>query len=464
MFKKSRIEQIFNFMKYFTVFILLNVAPFSFLAKAESSTSYELEYLQLDKFDRAVWRVFFTPNNTLEDIGTGFFIGTNHFITTLRVIIPLIHENKDILLSQKVNSSVLKIRKINRVLAVSILHDFALLEVKEDIGYYLNLRDHPPEPSENLFLPAYSYGSSEKIRKTGDILYADDHRYDFPADTFYMDVIRGTPVLDEQGQVVGVVSIGIDNILIAAKINHLKEFIAGNTGTKCLGSLVETEDCIIKEVDNIDSLSTPYTRYKMAEILYHLPQHDEDIAFEKKEASELFRLAALEKPERKISDGSYLSTVDGYIPAQFALAYIYENDMRTAEHLNKTEHLKRRAMQWYEKAAEQGYVFAQYNLAAMYYYAQKDVMTALHWLEKAAEQGHVPSQYRLARYYAYHADQGALLQQHFSRQAFHWFEKAVEQRHAPSLLALVNYSDTGNFNVKNKYSLSSKTDRRKTFL
>ena len=46
---------------------------------------------------------------------------------------------------------------------------------------------------------------------------------------------------------------------------------------------------------------------------------------------------------------------------------------------------------WFKKSAEQGYVEAQYNMGLMYHYGrgvEKDYIQALEWYEKAAEQGH----------------------------------------------------------------------------
>ena len=51
----------------------------------------------------------------------------------------------------------------------------------------------------------------------------------------------------------------------------------------------------------------------------------------------------------------------------------------------------KKAIEWYEKAAEQGDAEAQYNLGNMYYHGHGvDVnhKKAVEWFKKAAEQGH----------------------------------------------------------------------------
>ena len=50
----------------------------------------------------------------------------------------------------------------------------------------------------------------------------------------------------------------------------------------------------------------------------------------------------------------------------------------------------KKAIEWYEKAAEQGDAQAQYNLGSMYYNGQGvdvNYKKAFEWFEKAAKQG-----------------------------------------------------------------------------
>ena len=64
---------------------------------------------------------------------------------------------------------------------------------------------------------------------------------------------------------------------------------------------------------------------------------------------------------------------------------------------------KQKAFYWYTKAAEQGYLYAQYNLANMYYEkgngTKQDKQKAFYWYTKAAEQGYAEAQYNLAIMY-----------------------------------------------------------------
>ena len=188
-------------------------------------------------------------------------VGVNHFITNFHVINSLLHapypedvpQNRlenEIVLSQEGNSSVLKVK---RVLAVSALYDLVLFEMEEDVIDYLSPRENPPESSENLFLIAYLDGGVTKIRKTGDISYEGSKSYFFPVDHSDLGGASGSPVLDEQGLIVGVTFIGLENLLGAIKINYLKEFISGNIGLKCSGHN-SARVCIEEETQNLKEL------------------------------------------------------------------------------------------------------------------------------------------------------------------------------------------------------------------
>jgi len=82
-----------------------------------------------------------------------------------------------------------------------------------------------------------------------------------------------------------------------------------------------------------------------------------------------------------------------------------------------------KAVYWYTKSAEQGYLDAQYNLAELYYSGtgvKQNYKEAARWYEKAAEQGDPSSQFNLAVLYY----DGLGVDQDYS-QAIYWYEKAA---------------------------------------
>ena len=58
---------------------------------------------------------------------------------------------------------------------------------------------------------------------------------------------------------------------------------------------------------------------------------------------------------------------------------------------------EQKAVEWYKKAAEQGYASAQFNLAVCYENGtgvEKDEQEAVEWYKKAAEQGYASAQFK----------------------------------------------------------------------
>lgn len=93
-----------------------------------------------------------------------------------------------------------------------------------------------------------------------------------------------------------------------------------------------------------------------------------------------------------------------------------------------------RGVQVVEKAAIQGNVPAQYNLAEMYSsgnYIPKDDEEAVKWYRKAAAQGNIRAQYKLGNIYY---SGNYIPQDH--KQAFKWYRKAAEQGHGDSQVRL----------------------------
>jgi len=87
-----------------------------------------------------------------------------------------------------------------------------------------------------------------------------------------------------------------------------------------------------------------------------------------------------------------------------------------------------RALNWYRKAAEQGYALAQYNLGFLYevgYGVDLNYITAVEWYRKAAEQGHADAQNNLGWMY----ESGAGIDENDST-AVEWYCKAAEQGYA----------------------------------
>ena len=484
-------------MKYFTISILLssvffgcsvnkkvdNVTPQETFVQPDNSESpltLQEILVKLDSSKRAIWKIMLnfersliTPDSDKERVvnGTGFFIGTNHFITNFHIIDNLLNkdnrpgvlENKNIIdyivLSQKGRASVLRVKKI---LAVSALHDLALLETEESVENYLSLREDMPESNEIFFLPAsYPGGVFREIIKTGHIIYEDDLSYSFPINRSYLEGTSGSPVLDVRGQVVGVTFSGLENLLHAIKINHLKEFIMGNAGMKCSDLKSSgVKDCIKEEMEDLEGLAeegSAYAQYHLALMYYNnegTPQNFNRIFYWLEKAAERgyapaqYRLARLnyvyednerfydwtDSPHQMASLQHSLELLvkaaeQGYVPAQYELALIELFHYREREGFVDPAYLQQ-ALGWLKIIAKQGYAPAQYQLAYMYYSGREgidqDIKQAVYWLKKSARRGYAPAQNHLAFMYY----QGEGVNQDIKR-AVYWLKKATEQGYSP---------------------------------
>jgi TPR repeat protein len=111
----------------------------------------------------------------------------------------------------------------------------------------------------------------------------------------------------------------------------------------------------------------------------------------------------------------------GDVAAQFNLAVVYENGQGG---LAKDD---AQALPWYQKAADQGDAEAQYNLGVMFWHRRgglaPDGAQAVTWYRKAADQGDVDAQFNLG--VMYENGQGGFAKD--DAQALSWYQKAADQ-------------------------------------
>ncbi len=127
----------------------------------------------------------------------------------------------------------------------------------------------------------------------------------------------------------------------------------------------------------------------------------------------------LKKPEEWFQKAAN----QGHIPAQYHLARIYKGGLDGVV----TPDLEK-AVEWYTKAAEQGYAPAQSGLATMYREGKgvdQDLLKAFGLYHQAAVQGHAESQFVLGVMYARGEVGNPDLQE-----GAQWFQKAAEQGYA----------------------------------
>jgi TPR repeat protein len=175
----------------------------------------------------------------------------------------------------------------------------------------------------------------------------------------------------------------------------------------------------------------------------------------------------IEKDEIKAFEWFEKSANQEQSDAQNYLGYLYENDIEMQKDLKK-------AFYWYQKSAENGNKFAQYNLISYYlngwkideelieqendriqfglgyfYELQKDLEKSFYWYQKSAENGNKFAQYNLGLYY----QNGCGIEKD-EIEAFKWYEKSAEQ----------NNSDAQNYlGFFYKNGISIRKDLKKSF-
>ena len=128
----------------------------------------------------------------------------------------------------------------------------------------------------------------------------------------------------------------------------------------------------------------------------------------------------LKKPEEWFQKAAN----QGHVPAQYYLARTYEEGLGGV-----TPDLEK-ALEWYTKAAKPGYAPAQSRLATMYRKGKgvdQDLLKAFGLHHQAAAQGYAESQFALGVMYAY-----GEVGNPDSQEAFQWYQKAAKQGYAPA--------------------------------
>ena len=432
-------------MRFFIIFILFFLTYPSF---SEIPSEGIPEKVRSGK--KAVWKI--RNLNTLNQ-GTGFFTSPKRFVTNFHIIANLLDERsfRDILLSQEEISRKLKIK---RIIAVSALHDLAILETEQEVSNYLSLSGEAvPQQEENLYVIGYPKRSFQIMKKTGSFLYQDSQSYTIITNYSETFGASGSPLLNEQGQVSGVCTQGASNFLHTVKISHLRNLLEQKTGLVC--DNLNPKSCIKSEIENLKKLAKQ--GHAIAQLNLSVMYYNGEGVAKKlfqtywiKQAAKQghaiaqFNLGVMYNQGNRVIKNPFKAAywfekaaLQDHAIAQFNLGVMYYNGEGVIKDLSK-------AAYWFKKAALQsGYTEAQSNLGVMYYRGEgveKDLSKAAYWSEKAALQGHFEAQFNLAVLYY----KGEGVEKDLSKAAY-WSEKAALQGHfeAQFNLAVLYYKGEG---------------------
>ena len=358
---------------------------------------------------RAVWKIEDKSGN-----GTGFFIGPRTLVTNFHVIDDL-SSLEDMRITQEGTSRELRVKKL---VSVSIEKDLALLEIEESVSDYLILKEEELDSPEDLYVLAYPDGKFQKINQTGILKWNS-----FFSDKSDPHGASGSPVLDKNHNLVGITYMADYNMLSFIEIEDLKKFL-------------EDKDFLCKELNFkrcMKRVREDYLRYLQGE---KVPQDYYKIGVALRLGFQTYEELGVDENliQEQVKKWFEESSKQGYAPAQYNLAVIYNKGVGTEKDLEKSR-------EWFEESANQGHVMAQYKLAWMYYEGlgtEKDLEKSREWFEESANQGHVMAQYNLAVIY----NKGLGTAQDLGK-AREWFEESAKQDYAPAQYALAGMYSKG---------------------
>ena len=346
--------------------------------------------------------------------GTGFFISEKHFVTNLHVILAghaissadLIDESA-FYIQQKESFGFLKVKK---VLHISAIYDFALLEVETEVSNYLKLGEL--EKQEELHVFGYPGREFKRmIKKKEYPIRLEGFTYSFPVNHSDLPGASGSPVLNNQGEVVGLLSEGEGNLTMAIQPDILKDLIEGNLGSSCL-DFIDIKSCINEEVKNLKNKSEQghvLAQYKLGQEYLR----------------EYLAGKETEKSKEKAFYWYQESAKQAYAPAQSVLAGMYYKGIVIEDN-------KEKAFYWYQESAEQGYAPAQFELASLYY-EEGLIEKAFYWYQESAKQGYAPAQFELA--FMYH--KGEVIEES-KGEAIYWAQTSAKQGNAQAQYLLAD--------------------------
>ncbi|MDE0151851.1 MAG: bifunctional trypsin-like peptidase domain-containing/SEL1-like repeat protein [Bdellovibrionales bacterium] len=399
----------------------------------------------------SVWKMNVIDRaNVRKGVGSGFFISPNLFVTNFHVLGAIKHDNLDhINLSKDDNDKTLSIK---RIVSLSAVYDLALFEVESEVDSFLQIREHSLDETENIFVTGYRQRSLHTMKATDNHIFYDENIYNFSVNYYDgLSGFSGGPVVDEQGQVVGIVFAGLDNYIFSINLMQLQTFIKEGVVLNCIDFV-----CIEQEIERLEvkaKQGVSSAQFSLAMVykagVGGIEENLEQAFYWYKQSAKQghtqaqYNLASMyrdgigvDQDLKKAFDLYHQIANQGYIHAQFNLSIMYRAGKGVEPDVEQ-------AFYWYEQAAEQGHAYAQFLLANAYEFGEgveRDLETAFYWYEQSAKQGYADAQFHLAVIYG----TGELVKENLE-QALYWYEQAAEQGHdqAQFIIAFMYESGIG---------------------
>ena len=308
--------------------------------------------------------------------GTGFLLENGLLVTALHNFVSnsygmlSIHDHIDShSLSQNGVPSDIKIKSLK---AVSAYADIAILEVEGDFQNYISERKTPSLEGE-FFIVGYKssmvqYAKSRSLLKKISIIH-----YTMSFDLNEIKGMSGSPLLDSQGQFIGVVTSSEGNIHNSVMSDKINDVIQGRLGTRCEGNI---RACIEQELQKIQrqvdvQLDPDYKIKETDQTFFH---HPLDV---------LFSILQRQQIEPYLRKGSEL----GFAEAQRNLSTYYQQNKNLKEVIVD----KKSGLITVQSKIPDGTTYQKVSKANEKKFVEE--------LKKAADQGDYQSQINLGLFY-----------------------------------------------------------------
>ena len=250
--------------------------------------------------------------------------------------------------------------KIQRVVAVNVAYDLALLEAAEDLDGYVGFSVRGLSVKDQLTFTGYMSGNLTKEHVNNEYIYEDDFQYGVVTRFRRLKGLSGGAVLNSDGLIVALIYVSEINILYAVKSELVVDFLSANNGTLCdeAHSIIHCFSEGAKETKRMADEGDAMALYDLGGRISNIRSID---------------------PSAGHVDDLVASAQSGYTFAEFELAASY------------AKHEKQRlAFLWYEKASESGHLPSIFRLGRCYYYGwgvERNRTKGLRLIRDAAQRG-----------------------------------------------------------------------------
>ena len=346
---------------------------------------------------RAVWRIF-----SAERSGTAFAIGDHHFITCAHVIKGFAdHGAKEVLIDRHGSEDSRTLQVNYDRVALALVQDIALFTTRKTVDHHFTLAETSAAVGETgLRAMGYPLGQRiEILRQTDPIAYQDEFQVLVPADRITQGGLSGSPVFRDDGKVVGMYCQGSSNLIIAAKVGHLRRFLDGDLPRTACRDFPSVQTCVERATIQARELAEAGDRVAQYQLGRDDGSLDKDLAMLRRAAEGGWASAqyTLGLWLSECKQGAEAVRWFRQSAAQEDPTSVYQLGLAHYRGCGVTQD-RVRAFELMLQAAHSGYAVAEYGLGCLYergHGTTQDAAKARQWFQRAADKGLKEAQQKL---------------------------------------------------------------------